>query len=103
MSPFPGYAGWTVSIDPSSAIANRTELSLNDGTSIAIESAGIDWGQAAIEAFQATAIWGQPVVGQRFPNRTVTIPLLLFGANQQATRSLLQEKVGLINRQGGLA
>lgn len=113
--PFPGYAGWLVSLDPSEVSTGRVELSLNDpdNTGIAIgstsgDSGGINWGQATIDAFLAQqGQWGSVPADFRIDNRTITIPIGI-GMSSKSTapdpETALRDlsmKVALIQREGG--
>lgn len=101
-------APYTCILDPAAVSPGRTELNLNAGA-IAIPSpAQISWGEAAIKAFLAEQLYGEAPADFRIPNRQVEIPLVL-GAKQNGTeaeeelaRQKLQEKVGLLQRQGGV-
>lgn len=92
-------------LDPSEVATSRSELDLNSGV-IRVDRDGIDWGDAAIEAYMAQLAVGQVPVDYRLPNRTITIPLFL-GADDSgqaafdAARALLNRKVGLFQREGG--
>lgn len=97
---------WAVALDPAAVISGRTELSLNGG-GITVDQKGIDWGDAQIEAFKATQKWGENTVAYRVPNRTVTIPLFLGGSAlalgvEEEVRGKLRQKVGLLQREGGV-
>lgn len=103
--------GWVVQLDPPAAISGRAMLDLNSG---AIRVGGqpgtsIDWGTAAINSYLAQAgQYGQGQVDWDIPNRTVTIPLLLGaddgvgGVSEEQARERLQQKVGLLQREGGV-
>lgn len=96
---------FVATIDPPAAIAGRTELNLNAGD-IAVSKEGIDWGEATVQAYMAEQRWGQTVTDYRVPNRVVTIPLGLgmneSGETESEARIKLQQKVGLLQRQGGV-
>lgn len=98
-------APWTVALDPPAAIEERTELNLNQG-SLQVDQEGIDWGEAAIHAFMAEEQWGEVPVDFRVPNRVVKIPLFLGAAGdeaeEEAARMKLQQKVGQLQREGGV-
>lgn len=100
---------WKVTLDPGAAYEGtgieRAELSLNSGP-ILIEQAGADFGEAAIEAYMAQEKYGNAPVSYRVPNRTVTIPLGIgmkgTVAEAQEARRHLEQKVGLLQREGGV-
>lgn len=100
-------SGWIVALDPIAVAPERTELSLNSDT-IQVDQTGIDWGQSEITPFLTQGKYGEPASEWRVPNRTVTIPLFVGGgleysiAEQEETRRHLQEKVALIQREGGV-
>ena len=98
---------YTLILDPSAVISGRAEFNLNSGP-IQADHAGVDWGEAAVSQYMAEQRYGQTPVTYRIPNRVVTIPLLV-GANPVGTilegeeaRRKLNEKVALIQRQGGV-
>lgn len=97
---------WTVILDPSAVATARTALSINAGA-IAISQDGIDWGQAAIDAYEAALQkWGSTVVDFRVPNRLVTINLLVGADNSGESgfydaAMALRQKVALFQREGG--
>ena len=95
---------WIVHIDPAAVATDRYELDLNSG-SIQVDQQGIDWGDAQITAYMAEQqTWGSNVVSFRVPNRQVKIPLA-FGmdatADGETGRAQLQQKVALLQREGG--
>ncbi len=91
-----------VVIDPSEVATGRTELPLNEGY-IRIRWEGVDWGTAEIQAYMAEAERGELPVDYRLPNRKVSIPLILqtSGATFEDARVDLQQKVALLQREGG--
>lgn len=95
---------YTVILDPSAVATGRRELDLNSGP-IRVAQAGIDWGDAAITAFMADQQrYGSAPVEFRIPNRMVTIPLGLGmddSDSEETVRSQLQQKVALLQREGG--
>src|ERR1039458_7399076 len=98
-------AGWVVQLDPTELGAARSVLDINSGP-ILIESAGLDWGDAAIQAYMADGRVGSLVTDFRMPNRTISIPMLVHDnelgqAAFNAARIALQQKVGLLQREGG--
>lgn len=83
--------------------AIRAPLDLNNG-SILVDQKGIDWGDSAVTPYEADFKVGSASVSSRAPNRIVHIPLLLGGdglSQEETVRSQLQEKVGLIQAEGG--
>lgn len=100
----PGYAGWVVKLDPAAIDSSRFELDINsNSTGILIggtsSGTGPDWGQAAITAYESQqGQYGNTVSAFIYPNRTVTIPLLLAS---ETAFSDLRMKVGLLQREGG--
>jgi hypothetical protein len=102
---------WSVVLDPAAAIDGRTALDLNDGA-LSVDHAGIDWGESAIKAFMAEQRFGETPSDYRVPNRIVTIPMGIGmeiapggpvedEALEELARRRLQQKVGLLQRQGG--
>lgn len=97
---------WHVTLDPTAIVPARTELDLNSG-GIQVSNAGIDWGETAIKDFLAEQQYGERTVSYRVPNRQVSIPLGLGmgpGAleEQEISRRKLEQKVGLLQRHGGV-
>jgi hypothetical protein len=69
-----------------------------------IDVEGINWGDAEIEAYKAQAQVGESVIHYRFPNRNITVPLLIRdqgGTTFATARSLIQAKAALWMREGG--
>lgn len=92
-------------LDPTEEMPNREQLALNARSGIAIDQQGINWGDAAIQAFMADARVGSGKVDFRFPNRAVTIPLGLGmdeSGNFDRARNALQQKVALLQESGGV-
>ena len=92
----------TVKLDPSAIAVARTELDITGW--IAAAGTGIDWGDAAIQAYTASVTVGEVRLHYRLPNRLIKIPLILrsVGATTFATiRQQLQAKVGLFQRENG--
>jgi hypothetical protein len=90
----------TIVIDPSAIDSTRTQLDITAW----VKAEGIDWGDAAIEAYMAEQAVGSAPADFRIPNRTVAIPLTLRdqGSTAYATiLSNLQRKIGLLQREGG--
>ena len=95
----------TVILDPTEvATAGRVELDLTSEEISPTAASGVDWGDAAIEMYLADLDRGSIPVDYRVPNRTVTIPLIvrataIYTLDQARVR--LQQKVSLIQREGG--
>lgn len=90
----------TIVLDATGIAVNRTQLDITSW----VAAAGPDWGDAAIQAYMATAAVGEVRLHYRLPNRQIKIPLTLkaVGATSFATiRSQVQAKVGLLQREGG--
>ena len=96
---------YAIAIDAPAAISGRTELNLNSGA-IQTDHTGVDWGEAQIKAYLAEGRFGESPVSYRVPNRIVTIPLGLgmnnSGETEEEARRKLSEKVGLLQREGGV-
>jgi hypothetical protein len=98
---------WTLQLDPPAVAVNRTMFDLNPpaGGTLAVDTGGIDWGDAAITTYEANEQrWGSSVISYRVPNRTVSIPLFLgtdLYNSAESTRAQLQEKVAQFQRHGG--
>jgi hypothetical protein len=91
----------TITLDPGVVALNRTEI---DITGYVAAPEGVDWGDAAIQAFLADLIVGSTPVDYRLPNRMIKIPLRLQATPAMTfaqIRTSLQNKVGLIQREGG--
>lgn len=90
-------------LDPSEVAVNRTELALNS-TAIVVDESGIDWGDAAIQAYLADARVGSVPVGRRWPDRIVKIPLTVRdpsdSSSYSAAKQQIMQKVGQIQREG---
>lgn len=94
---------WTVILDPSEVADDRTELDINSAD-ITVSQDGIDWGDAAIQEYLADMQVGSAPVDYRIPNRTVAINLGIGGSDEAAfytAKQALQQKVSLIQREGG--
>lgn len=90
----------TIVLDPNEE-TDRFEIDITPY----IGGAGPDFGEAAIEAYFADADLGQVPIAHTIPNRVVTIPLnvlTLGGLTFDQLRSMLQAKVGLWQREGGV-
>jgi hypothetical protein len=100
---------YTVQLDggPLAAAAGRTMLDLNTGPIRVAgrqSGTGIDWGDAAIQAYTADQVYGTTPVDYRVPNRVVKIPLVLGmdeSGSEETVRSQLQEKVALLQTESG--
>lgn len=82
---------------------DRTELDLHSGA-ILVKQDGIDWGEAAIQAFMAELERGQVPVDYKVPNREMHFPLMAQtaeGIDYASARERLQAKVALIHDEGG--
>lgn len=86
---------------PEVATKGRIELNLHSGA-ILVDQQGIDFGDQEIEAFMAEMLMGQRPIDSRWPNRVITIPLLIGATGDfDAARIALQAEVGRINEEGG--
>lgn len=91
----------TIVLDPNEEAPDRFEFDLTPY----IGGAGPDFGEAAVEAFFADADLGQVPIAYHQLNRPIVIPLVLHGRTEltyDELRSLLQAKVGLWQRKGGV-
>ncbi len=92
-----------ITLDPPAVATGRTELDLLS-QAITATADGIDWGDAAIEQALADGVSGSEALGFRIPNRTITIPLRVqaaAGVTFAQARNRLQQKVALLQREGG--
>lgn len=92
-----------VVLDPAEVATGRAELSLHFGA-ILVRPEGPDWGDAELAQVMADGRVGSVPVDYRLPNRLVTIPLLLHtsgGMTFDQARARLQQKIGLLQREGG--
>src|SRR6185437_7128581 len=100
-------SSFALAIDPPTVISGRTELKLNSGA-IQTTNAGVDFGEAAVAQYMSEQRYGQTPVSYRVPNRTITIPLVVGAkangtvAEEEDARRELNEKVALLQRQGGV-
>jgi hypothetical protein len=102
---------FTLVLDPPAAISGRVELDLNEA-GLQTTSAGVDFGEASIKAYLAEQQYGEGAVSFRVPNRVITIPLMLGAgvtdslagdiAEEEEVRRKLNEKIALLQRQGGV-
>lgn len=91
----------TIVLDPNEEVPDRFEFDITPY----IGAAGPDFGEAAVEAFFADADLGQVPLAYNQLNRIVVIPLVLHGRTGRTfdeLRSMLQAKVGLWQREGGV-
>lgn len=95
---------YVVTLDPPAVALQRAELDLNGGP-IMVDQKGIDWGDAAIQAYMANEQrWGSTAVSYRVPNRTVTIPLFVSNdpaGGFSAAYDALRQKVARMQLEGG--
>lgn len=92
-----------ITLDPDAVSVNRTALEINSGA-IQVRQEGVDWGNAEIEAVMADQERGSSPVDYRLPNRSITIPLRIKPAGTitfDQARAQLQQKVALLQREGG--
>ena len=101
-------AAYTVELDPvvPGIVLERTPLPLHGGV-IDIQQDGVNWGESTLEAYLTTQRYGGSMTDWRVPNRVITIPLTIGASNcteaeEEEARQKLQEKVGLIQRLGGI-
>lgn len=92
-----------ITLDPDAVATDRTALELNSGA-ITVRYEGVDWGNADIEAVMADQERGSSPVDYRIPNRSITIPLKVKASGTitfDQARAQLQQKVSLLQREGG--
>jgi hypothetical protein len=92
-----------VILDPSEIATGRTQLNINDDA-IVVRQEGIDWGNSEIAPYMSESLYGSSAVDYRIPNRTVRIPLRIKDTattDFSDARQRLQQKVGLLQREGG--
>jgi hypothetical protein len=103
----PPYFGLVLDPVEAPTISNRQPLNLNSGP-IRIDQAGLDWGDAAIQAFMAQqGRMGSAAVDYIVPNRTITIPLAVFTdelskVTYDQAKNALASKVALLQQEGGV-
>lgn len=94
----------TLTLDPTIAgipeTAERTQLDLMSGQ-LMVREEGIDWGDAEVEQFKAELRRGALPADLRVPNRTIQMAVRVGPTNFATARRQLQEKIGLIQREGG--
>jgi hypothetical protein len=91
-------------VDPAELAPERVALELHAGA-FQVGPEGPDWGDAQIASYTAETARGELPVDYRLPNRTVTIPLLIQDGDEvtfDEARTMLQQKVGLWQREGGV-
>lgn len=103
-------SGWIVQLDPPAVATDRVVLDLNSGPiqigGSAGNGVGIDWGDAEVTAYETQqGQYGNSVSDFVYPNRTITIQMILGGTGyedqEEDARSQLQQKVSLLQREGG--
>lgn len=90
----------TIILDPTEVSTGRTQVDITG----LVKAEGVDWGDAAIEAFMADRERGSAPVDFRIPNRQVVLPLNVkaLGSTSFVTfRQNLQRKASLFQREGG--
>jgi hypothetical protein len=106
----PNVERYEVVIDPPGVSPpGRTPIYLNRPPfAIGGEGRGINWGTAEAKQYEAETRYGQVPADWRLPNRVIEIPLLL-GAGRETSeqeeeeaRRMLSERVGLLQREGGV-
>lgn len=94
-------AGDTIILDPSEVATGRVQLDISPY----VKAEGVDYGDAAIEAFMSDRERGASPVDYKIPNRNITLPLNLKpvqgGLTFAQIRSQLQAKVGRTQAEGG--
>ncbi|HYJ21484.1 MAG TPA: hypothetical protein VEW07_05605, partial [Solirubrobacterales bacterium] len=91
-----------VVLNPSEvAVEDRIEIDLHSGAT-QIGKEGVDWGQFEIDAYMAKGSMGSKPIDADWPNRVITIPLLLgVSGDFDAARIAIQAEVGRIKEEGG--
>lgn len=88
-------------LDPTEiAGSTRTQIDITDW----IDQEGVDWGEAAIDAFMADRARGAIPVDYTVPNREITSGLKLVtkgGTTAITARSNIQAKIALFQKEGG--
>ncbi len=83
------------------ATTDRIEIDLHAGAT-QIGEEGVDWGQAEVDAYMANGTMGSKPIDNVWPNRVITIPLLLgVTGDFDAARIAIQAEVSRINEEGG--
>lgn len=86
-------------LDPSEKAEGRTELDITPW----IDVEGIDWSGGEINAYRAKAQVGESVIAYDFPNRMISVPLMIReqgGTSFATARSYIQAKAALGQREG---
>lgn len=91
----------SIVLDPVEVAMDRTELDLMADPISIRGPQGVEWGDIEVAAYMAEAERGESPVDFRYPNRQVTIPLIIEGTGFSQARLNLQAKVALIQREGG--
>jgi len=92
-----------ITLDPPEVVNGRTELPLHDDAILVAET-GPEWGDATVEGARADGVRGSVPVDITYPNRTVTIPLLVGDGRTMTfaqARALLQQKAAQCQLDGG--
>jgi hypothetical protein len=91
----------TIVLDPPEvADSDRVALDITPW----VKQDGVNWGDAAMEAFVAPLEVGEVVIDYRLPNREITIPLVpkaVGGTSFAAIRGLVQAKAARWQEEGG--
>ena len=91
----------TIILDPSELTSSRSQLDITPW----IGPDGIDWGDASVSAYMAEASRGEIPVDYRVPNRSISGGLIfkgtVGGTTAVAARTAIQQKLSLIQREGG--
>jgi len=88
-------------LDPSELAEGRTELDITDW----VDVAGVNWGDAEINAYRSQGELGEKVIETDYPNRPITMPMALReqgGTTFATARSYIQAKAALWQREGGI-
>lgn len=86
-------------LDPSELAGSRTAFDITPWVKVD----GVDWDEGSVESFRASGEFGESIIDYRFPNRQVTIPLMIktVGGTSFATvRSLIQAKAAQAQQSG---
>lgn len=90
-----------VILDPSELATGRSQLDITPW----LGPDGVDWGDATVSAYMAEAARGEVPVDYRVPNRSISGGLMfkgsIGGTTVTAARSAIQQKLSLIQREGG--
>lgn len=93
-----------LTIDPTSEDAANVALNLGDGTTTFLME--VDYPLPDLDSMYQSSVdtEGDPLVQQRYRNRTVTAKVRVDGASASAVQTTLgymQQKIGKLNREGG--